>query len=103
MKVVYTEQSITGLEELLSFLIEEQNLSIEKVVIIKNQLMDLADSLALNPMKGQREEYLQHLHQDHRRLISDYIKIIYKVEDNTVFITDFFDSRQDPSKMKGLL
>ena len=35
MKVVYTEQSITGLEELLSFLIEEQNISIEKVVIIK--------------------------------------------------------------------
>ncbi len=101
MKVVYTEQSITGLEELLSFLIEEQNISIEKVVIIKNQLMDLADSLALNPMKGQREEYLQHLHQDHRRLINDYIKIIYKVEDNTIFITDFFDSRRDPSKMKG--
>ena len=63
--------------------------------------MDLADSLALNPMKGQREEFLQHLHQDHRRLIIHYIKIIYKVEDNTIFITDFFDSRQDPSKMKG--
>ncbi len=54
-----------GLEESLDFLIEEQNLSIEKVVIIKDQLMDLADSLALNPMKDQREEYLQHLHQNH--------------------------------------
>ena len=30
-----------------------------------------------------------------------YFKIIYKVEKGAVYITDFFDSRQDPEKMKG--
>lgn len=101
MKVVYTDQCIKSLEELLSFLIEEQGILSEKAAIIRDLLFNRADSIALNPDKGQREEYLRHLKEDHRRIIEGHIKIIYKVENNTVFIVDFFDSRQLPNKMKG--
>ena len=73
----------------------------EKAANIKDQLFNRADSLALNPDKGQREEYLQHLQEDHRRIIEGHFKIIYKIEGESVYITDFFDSRQDPEKMKG--
>lgn len=101
MKVIYTDQSIDSLEESLHILIEEQGLASEKAASIKNQLFDRADSLALNPNKGQREIYLQHLQEDHRRIIEGHFKIIYKVEGECIYITDFFDSRQDPEKMKG--
>lgn len=63
--------------------------------------LDQADSLTFNPNKGQRGEYLQHLNQAHRKIIEGHVKIIYKVENNTIYITDFFDPRQDPAKMKG--
>ena len=101
MKVIYTDQSIDSLEETLYFLIEVQGFSLEKAVSIKDQLFNRADSLTLNPNKGQREEYLQHLQEDHRRIIYGHFKIIYKIEGGAVYITDFFDSRQGPEKMKG--
>jgi plasmid stabilization system protein ParE len=101
MRVIYTDQSIISLEESLDFAIEERQLPQEKASELKSRLFDRADSLALNPCKGQREEYLQHLKEEHRRIIEGNFKIIYKVENGAIYITDFFDSRQDPSKMKG--
>jgi len=38
---------------------------------------------------------------NHRRAIEGHFKIIYRVEGETIYVTDFFDSRQDPAKMKG--
>ena len=73
----------------------------EKLLFIRNQILDKADELADNPWKGQREEYLTHLGKDHRRTIEGHYKIIYRVEEQYIYITDIFDSRQDPAKMKG--
>jgi plasmid stabilization system protein ParE len=58
-----------------------------------------ADALLNNPNTGQREEYLEHLGQSHRRVIEGNYKIIYRQEGETIFITDIFDSRQDPAKL----
>ena len=101
MKVIFTDQSLQSLEEVLFFLIEEQQTPIEQVRRIKDNLLDHAEQLAQHPYAGQREEYLEHLNLDHRRLIENHIKIIYRVEAECVYITDFFDSRQHPSKMKS--
>lgn len=101
MKVIYTDQSIDSLEESLNFAIEEQELPPENANLLKDHLFDRAASLALNPYKGQREEYLQHLGEDHRRIIEGHFKIIYKVENEAIYITDFFDSRKEPAKMNG--
>jgi hypothetical protein len=46
------------------------------------------------------EEYLDHLGQAHRRVIEGNYKIIYKVTDDAIIVTDVFDTRQNPSKMK---
>lgn len=101
MKVIYTDQSLDSLHEVMDFLLEDLGIPIEKVSEIKTQLLDKADSLALNPYKGQKEEYLEHLGKEHRRLIEGHFKIIYLIEKEAIFITDFFDTRQDPEQMKG--
>jgi mRNA-degrading endonuclease RelE of RelBE toxin-antitoxin system len=54
-----------------------------------------------NPFIGQQEEYLAHLNKGHRRLIEGNYKIIYRVQDDVIYVTDIFDSRQDPAKMKS--
>jgi predicted metalloprotease len=74
---------------------------LEKVLEIKNQLLDKADSLFINPHIGQYEGYLEHLEKGHRRLLEGNFKIIYRIESDCIYITDFFDTRQDPDKMKG--
>lgn len=35
----------------------------------------------------------------YRRVIAGHFKIIYRVVDGVVLVSDIFDSRQDPSKM----
>ena len=45
--------------------------------------------------------FLEHLGLGHRPIIEGHFKIIYKVEGEYIYITDIFDSRQDPDKMKG--
>ncbi|MDX1640531.1 MAG: type II toxin-antitoxin system RelE/ParE family toxin [Balneolaceae bacterium] len=101
MKVIYTEKSIESLNETLRFLIQEQKLPSEQASRIASRLLDKADSLADKPFSGQKEDYLLHLKKDHRRLVEGNFKIIYRVENNVIYITDFFDTRQDPFKMKG--
>ena len=99
MKLVYTEQALIGLEETLEFL--ALKVSYEKLIEIRDEILDTADTLLLQPLSGQREYLLSHLGLEHRRLVVGHNKIIYRVVDEYIYITDIFDSRQDPAKMKG--
>jgi len=101
MKVVLTDQSIERLENALRFYLEELQIPKEKVIEIKNGLIRSARSLSRRPYKGQYEPYLAKLKQGHRRLIEGNFKIVYRVEDNVIYVVDFFDSRDDPKKMNG--
>jgi plasmid stabilization system protein ParE len=99
MKLVYTEQALQSLEEALEFIAPK--VSYEKLVEIRDQILDTADTLLYQPLKGQSEAYLEHLQLGHRRLVEGHYKIIYRVIGEYIYITDIFDSRQDPDKMKG--
>ena len=99
MKLVYTEQSLVSLEEALNFIAPK--VSHEKLVEIRDKILDKADTLLLQPLQGGTEPYIEHLKLGHRRLIVSHYKIIYRVIGETIYITDIFDSRQDPDKMKG--
>lgn len=101
MKVIYTDQSYERLEESMNFLLEVQGLPLDKVREIGSKLLDRADSLANSPNIGQYEEYLKHLGKGHRRLVEGVFKIIYRIKGDYIFIIDFFDTRQNPDKMKG--
>ncbi|HET6557817.1 MAG TPA: type II toxin-antitoxin system RelE/ParE family toxin [Prolixibacteraceae bacterium] len=99
MKLVYTEQALTGLDETLDFI--SKNVSSTKVIEIRDRILDKIDTLINQPSIGQKELALEHLGLGHRRLIAGHCKIIYRIEDNYIYITDIFDSRQDPDMMKG--
>lgn len=99
MKLFYTEQAVVSLQECLDFLPPE--VSEEKRLQIRDKILAKAEKLLLKPRIGRREEYLEHLGQSHRRIIEGPYKIIYRIEGEIIYITDIFDSRQDPAKMKG--
>ena len=98
MKLVYTQQAIDSLQECLDFFPPE--VSAEKINEIRDRILSKADKLLVNPYLGQQEEYLEHLGKFHRRVIEGSYKIIYKIEVDSIVISDIFDSRQNPSKMK---
>ena len=99
MNLIYTEQALNSLEQVLEFIAPE--VTQKKLLEIRNRILDRADTLLLQPNQGQKEPYLEHLNLDYRRIIESHYKIIYRVVGETIYITDVFDSRQDPDKMKG--
>ncbi len=98
MKLLFTEQALISFEESLSFI--SNDVSHEKLLEIRDKIIEAANKLLTNPFIGQKEIYLDHLGLNHRRLIVGHYKIIYRVTKQYIFITDIFDTRQDPNKMK---
>lgn len=66
---------------------------------IVNKIVDDIDWLLDHPRGGQYEPLLDHLGLKHRRLVSGNYKIIYRIIDDLIFVSDIFDTRQDPEKM----
>lgn len=101
MKVLYTNQALESLEELSDFLRVKLKIPPNLVKSYLNSLLDDADEIGDHPFQYPLEPYLEPLNLRHRRKIHKHVKIIFRVHDDYVLITDFFDSRQDPNKMKG--
>ena len=100
MKIIYADQAEESLDEISQFLLLELEWSIEKILSLRNKLIDNAEALKDTYSIYQQEEYLNHLQKGYQRKVVGYYKIIYLVEGEQIIVTDFFDTRQDPSKMK---
>ncbi|WP_312400074.1 type II toxin-antitoxin system RelE/ParE family toxin [Chryseobacterium sp.] len=72
---------------------------------IINKIIDKTLILEENSKAGQIEELLSERKQEFRYLVSGNYKIIYYIntENHKVIITNIFDSRQNPSKLKETL
>lgn len=98
-EVRYTPQSVRSLRELLSFYSE--NLPYDKVLKIQKRILYKIDTLKANPFRNQIEVLLANLEEgDRRMIVSKYIKVIYLIRGENILITDIFDTRRDPNKMK---
>jgi len=97
--VVYLPSALLRLQDALEFL--RRTVPPNQVEAMMTRVLDRADSLSTTYRQGQVEPQLEHLGKEHRRLIEGHFKIIYRMEGNTVYVTDIFDSRQDPEKMHG--
>jgi plasmid stabilization system protein ParE len=76
MKLFYTQQALSSLQECLDFF--PPKVSAEKVNEIRDRILAKADTLLSNPYIGQAEEYLEHLDKKHRRIIEGNYKILYR-------------------------
>lgn len=69
-----------------------------------SRVLDAIDEAILwlgdHPYGGPLEPLVKGKHA-YRKWIVGYVKIIYFVGRNRLVITDIFDARQDPRKMKG--
>ncbi len=63
----------------------------------------LAKALGLlkHPKKGRPDKLLAHRGLGHRSLSAGRFLIIYYVDGDVIHITDFFDTRQHPTRMRG--
>lgn len=100
MEVVWSEFSQIALKDIFNYY--KKNASKSVAIKIKNQILLSTKHLIENPEIGQIEVLLEQLNESHRHIITGNYKIIYKIIENHILITDVFDARQNPIKMNQL-
>lgn len=98
MQIVLTDYAKINLAKIYGYLSKYASIEIAKNV--KNGVLEHISTLLKHAKLSQLEEDLQELGKNHRRLVYKHYKIVYRIEGDTIYITDIFDSRQDPEKIK---
>ncbi len=96
MKIVITKFAQTKLKEIYLYYKIKTTLTVANN--IKSKILNNIKLLVNNQEIGAEDEYLKSLKLGHRKLIVSNYKIVYRLTNNIIYITDIFDSRQDPTK-----
>ena len=97
MKVIWTDFAANSLFEICRYYSEAASQKVAHRIRFK--IFSVTRQLVKHPLSGQLEPTLKKLGEDHRYLVEDNYKIIYKKVKEGVIITDVFDTRQDPIKI----
>jgi plasmid stabilization system protein ParE len=98
MTVEVTSQARLRLLEIWKRIAEDA--SPDRADMVEVRLLARARELRAHPHKGPPEPALAYRGQGHRFLLLGRYKIIYLVAGEKVFVTDFFDTKQHPSRMR---
>jgi plasmid stabilization system protein ParE len=97
MKVFWTEFALNSLRAI--YIYYKSNFSNDIATKIKQNIFFATRQLAIQPYSGSPEPFLNTDRITYRFIISGNYKIIYKVDQSIVYITDVFDCRQNPDKI----
>lgn len=96
-KVVLTKTAKSKLKEIYDFYCENSKESTAlQIIRVITEAIYLLEQF---PKLGQIELSLEELNLGHRRYVKGYFKIVYRIENEIIYVTDIFDTRQDPSKI----
>ncbi len=98
MKVLWTKSALTSLYYIYKYYCE--NVSITIAYKVRDNILAVTSQLEKHVHIGQIEELLKEMEGGHRYIVKDNYKIIYKIQTNKIYITDIFDTRPDPDKIK---
>ncbi len=98
-KVVLTHFAISQIELIFDYY--KENVSLKIANKIKSGIVVCIKNLKDKNVDCEVDEFLIYLNKNHKRFVCGHYKIIYYVDQNQLFVTDIFDSRQNPIKEKG--
>ena len=99
MKVHWTKSALVSLYNICKYY--KENVSITIAYKIRDNILAGAGQLEKHSHTGQVEELLKDMKGGHRYILKDNYKIICKIQQNKLYITDVFDTRQSPDKIKA--
>ncbi|KOS06651.1 hypothetical protein AM493_11865 [Flavobacterium akiainvivens] len=97
MKTVWTRFAVENLKNIYIYFLEIAGPAVASK--IRNGIVAESKKISKQPLSGQIQESLLSLRQEHRYIIKGHYKVIYRIINEEVVITDVFDTRQHPSKM----
>jgi len=97
MKVIWTNFALESLHETYTFYKATVNIRVANK--IRAEIFSGVKQLKAQPNSGTIEVLLETTNEGHRYLIIGNYKIIYKISKKNIYITDVFDTRQNPEKL----
>jgi toxin ParE1/3/4 len=97
MKIVITNFAKLQLQSIYEYIskLASPNIAINEIDRINLHI----SLLERTPKAGRIVEELKTLSLHHRQLVVSNYKIIYRIEESIIYITDVFDCRQHPNKI----
>lgn len=100
MKLIYTKRAVIALDAIYHYLQQEHAKS---AVIIHNAILDEIDRLVDFPLIAAIEPSLSKQTFTYRALVVRHIyKVIYRIDNETIYIESIWDCRQNPRSLKRL-
>lgn len=102
IKIYWTDFSKTELQKIFFYHKEKASLKVAKKLILG--IENKTTILKTHPKIGHKEGFLKSRKEDFRYLVFKNYKIVYwiNIEKNWIEISDVFDTRQNPIKMKSI-
>lgn len=98
MKVQWTNEASSQFDDIVEFLVVHAGEEFALKVAL--EILDAEDLIAQYPLAGQLELWLTDEGKGHRRVVVGNYKLIYRLERELIWITDVFETHQDPDQMK---
>ena len=96
--MVISKFAANQLKEISKFYSERGSKSYVKK--IQKQFLDLIKQLKVNPNLGQKQTVIINSSFEYRYLlVNKSYKVIYRQTNKTIYVVDFFDTRQKPLKI----
>ena len=96
--IQWSSFALTNIKQIHTFYIKIASKKVANKIV--HEIFNHVKSLPNTPYIGQEESLLQNLNQGHRYIVLHHCKIIYRIKENTIYITHVFDTRQHPEKLK---
>lgn len=96
--IQWTSFALKNIKQIHRFYVKIASKKVASKII--DEIFQHVKSLQNNPLIGQEEILLQNLNKGYRYLVFHHCKIIYRIKENTIYITHVFDTRQNPKKLK---
>lgn len=100
-EIIWSKFAQFQLDLIFNYYAEKVNVKFAKRIMLK--ISDNVNKLSKSPFIGKKEEFLTDRIQNYRHLIiANNYKTIYTVDEQlrTIKISDIFDTRQNPMKLK---
>lgn len=97
MQIEFTDFAKAELRKIHEYYTEVASPEIASKIIGK--ILDDVQLLEQFPSAGAKEHQLAELGREHKNIISGNYKVIYRIKNETVFITDIFNCSQNPKKI----
>ena len=100
-RILWSRFAEFQLDLIFNYYAEKVNVKLARRIVF--QIRDNVNELSKSPFIGKREELLSDRIENYRHLIISNYKVIYSINEQAeiIKIADIFDTRQNPTKLKG--